>query len=158
MSSIFGFSREFKFWLIIKYWFVLTDSLWMLFVSLLWQWWSVLLQLSAWPHGWTAAVSSLSGSVYSFYLLSVIMLALCCGTVFVVVGCDISLLSLCFFFSPVGKDEGAMIVMEAAWSVFSLFVILLCLVQFQDMSHKTRSVNVGMFIMYDLCAHHKKNL
>ncbi len=47
-----------------------------------------------------------------------------------------------------------MIVMEAAWSVFSLFVILLCLIQFQDMSPKTRSVNVGMFIKNDLCAHH----
>ncbi len=46
-----------------------------------------------------------------------------------------------------------MIVMEAAWSVFRLFVIVLCLFQFQDMSHKTRSVNVGMFVMNDLCAH-----
>lgn len=40
------------------------------------------------------------------------------------------------FFSPVEKDEDAMIVMEAAWSVFSLFAIYY-LVQFQEMTQST---------------------
>lgn len=68
----------------------------------------------------------------SKFFISFLWLSVMLGLYRVFVGCDIGLLSY-YFFSPAGKDEGAMIVMEAAWSVFSLFV------QFQVVTHKTRS-------------------